>query len=1062
MRLMVGALLCVLPVAAQSFKGTVLGQVTDPSGAAVPNAEVRLVESDTGLRQSTRTGAEGRFTIPQLPPGRYSLTIEAPGFRRLTRPDFGLETDQTRRVDVGLEIGDASQTVTVTADLPVVNTDSASKGEVIVRRQLEDLPLNGRDFTDLALLVPGVYRRPAEDDQGEGLAIAGTRTDATNFILDGVVNRSDRNASVGVNTSIDSIREFNVLTSTYSAEYGRTAGGQINVVSKSGTNQLHGTLFEYWRNDIFDANSFFAAPGESKKLRRHQYGGSVGGPLRKDRTFFFGSYEGTRERRSEASLNTAPNADWLRGDFRNVRDAGRDGAFGNADDGNRILNPFTRAEFATPNLIPEAMFHSVSRQILPFLPASNIPGTLSDYAAGGLSRTRGDRYLAKVDHRFSSQNGLYGRWARQSSDGFDPFPSARNYYPGFGRDTIRRRDSVSIGDTHSFSPSLVNEARFGLYDQRNQNLGQNRHTDFNAQLGIPGVSPGPALQGFPAIRIDGFSEFGDRPNDPFIYDIRNAQFIDTLSLVRGRHNLKLGADIIWSNFAEADVRNVRGDFRFRGRNTNTGTGASSGFRSFADFLFGLPDSTQRQIGADPADLTGWQYALFIQDDWQIHPRLTLNLGLRYELQAPLSEANGRIANFIPVLGEAVLSGDPRFPKSLLETDRNNFGPRLGFALRPFGGNRTVIRGGAGIYHSLESFNPIRQQLAVTFPFLQREQYSRVASNVSLLTFSSPFPQSQRGVQGVDTPFGLQVNYHTPEFYQYNLTVEREILPDLALEVGYVGSQGRFLGRRLNLNQTIPVGLSAAGTLQTVRPYPQFGDIQFQEQTANSSYNALQTSLRRRTKGGLTLLASYTFSRSIDDASSTNNSTLGAQRFPQDVRNYAPERGLSDFHRAQQFSASFNYELPFRRGGPWLRGWQLNGIITMLSGRPFTPQFSAPDLSNQRPDLAGDPGASIPPGLYFNPAAFKRPVATPADPNLYGNAGRNILTGPGFRSADLAAHKNFRLREGLRLQFRAETFNAFDRPNFQIPVFQLDNSNVGRVNLTANEGREFQFALKLVF
>lgn len=1070
---LIGILLLASLAQAQSFKATLVGQITDPSGATVPGAAVTVIEESTGRVQSAKTNEEGNFTIPELPPGRYKLTVEAPGFRTITQTGLVLETDQTRRVNLTLQLGAPTETVTVQAEVPVVATDTSSKGEVITQTQVQDLPLNGRNFTDLALLVPGVYRRPADDDQGEGLATAGTRTDATNFILDGVVNRSDRNASVGVNTSVDSIREFNVFTSTYSAEYGRTAGGQINVVSKSGTNRLHGTAFEYLRNNVFDANNFFTAPGEDKKLRRNQFGGTLGGRIVRDRTFYFGSYEGTRERRSQSSLNTAPSAEWMKGDFRNVRGSGKDGVPGNSDDTNRIQDPFTKKEFPTPNVIPESMFHSISKQILPFLPASNLPGALDAYAASGLNRVTRNQLLAKLDHRFSGANSAYVRWARQSSNGYDPFPSDRNYYPRFGRDTLRRYDSLSASDTHVFSPRFINEFRFGLYDQHNENLGENRQTDFNAKFGIPGLTTDPKLQGFPAIRIDGYSEFGDRPNDPFIYSMKNHQFLDAASLVLGNHSFKVGADVIRSHYSEADVRNVRGDFRFRGRNTNPAGSASSGFRSFADFLLGLPDQTQRQIGADPANLTGWQYAFFLQDDWKVSSRLTVNLGLRYELQTPLSEASGRIANFIPWLGEVVRSGDKRFPGSLVETDKNNFGPRLGFAYRPFNDNRTVIRAAGGIYFSMESFNPIRQQLAVTYPFIQREQYSRVSSNPGLLTFSNPFPESQRGIQGIDTPFGLQVDYHTPEFYQYNFTLERELVPDLALEVGYVGSLGRFLGRRYNLNQPDPVGLNPTGTVRTVRPYPQFGDIQYQEQTATSSYNALQTSLRRRTKSGLTLLASYTFSRSIDTASSTNNSTTGTQKFPQDVRNFKAERGLSDFHRAHQFMGSFNYELPFGRGRAFLRdmggaaqalfgGWQLNGIVSLLSGRPFTPQYSAADVSQQRPDLAGDPYAGIPPGLFFNPAAFARPVATAAEPNLFGNAGRNILIGPGFHNVDLSLHKNFQISEGLRLQFRAEAFNAFNHPNFQVPVFQLDRSNVGQFTQTANEGREFQFALKFIF
>jgi hypothetical protein len=1058
---------------AQSFKATVIGTVVDASRAVIPGATVTVVQEGTGLTLTTVTGGEGTFSLAQLPPGRYELTVELPGFRKFVQSGLVLETDQVRRVEARLEVGNVAEAVTVEAKPAVINTDTSNKGEVITARQVADLPLNGRDYTELALLVPGVYRRPTDDDQGEGLATSGTRTDASNFILDGIVNRSDRNASSGVNAGVDAIREFNVQTSTYSAEYGRTAGAQINVVSKSGSNTIDGSLFEYLRNDAFDANNFFTQPGDDKSLRRHQSGGTLGGPIRRDQTFFFVSYEHTYERRSETRNTTAPNASWLRGDFRNVRGPGANGILGDADDTNRVINPFTRAEFPVPNVIPESMFHAVSQQMLPSIPAANLAGSLELYNSRGLSATNRNQFLTKVDHRFSAANNMFVRWARQWSDGFDPFPSDRNFYPGFGRDTIRRNDSLALSDTHVFSGTLVTEARVGVFDQRNQNLGENRGEDFVAKFGIPGLSVTQDLQGWPAIRIDGYSEFGDRPNDPFIYDIQNIQVFNMTTWAKARHNVKFGADIIRSNYVESDVRNVRGDFRFRGRNTNPSGGTSSGFRAFADFLLGLPDATQRQVGADPADLVGWQSAFFVQDDWRVVNWLTLNLGFRYEYQTALKEATGRLANFIPETGTVAISGDPNYPETLVEKDINNFGPRVGFAARPFGDARTVIRGGAGIYYSLETFNPIRQQLAVTFPFLVREQFSRLSSDPSLLRFDNPFPSNRGAVQGLSTPFGMDMRYQTPEFYQYNLTVERELGSDLSMEVGYVGSRGRRLGRRFNLNQPIPVGLNANGTLATVRPYPQFGDIQYQSQTASSQYNALQMSLRRRATNGLTALVSYTFSHASDNASSTNNSTTGTQKFPQDIYDLAAEWSLSDFHREHQFTGSVVYELPFGSGRRFHRnaqgltqallgGWQVNGIVTLLSGRPFTPQYSAADVSQQRPDVVGDPEVSVPAGLAFNPAAFARPVATAQAPNLYGNAGRNILIGPAFKNVDLSFSKSFRVARGVRVQARMEVFNLLNTANFQVPVFLLDRSDVGTYTSTANEAREWQFAVKLLF
>ena len=1108
-----GLLLFAPQMFTQTFKATVVGQVTDTNGAVVPNATVTIIQDGTNQSQTVTTNDDGSYVINQLDPGTYTLRIENANFKTAVKTGLVLETAQSTRLNVSLEAGNISEQVTVTAEPAVINTETSSKGEVITPRQVQDLPLNGRNFTDLALLTPGVYPRPADDDQGEGLAASGTRTDASNFILDGVVNKSDRNGSVGVNTSIDSIQEFKVETSTYTAEYGRSAGVQVNVVSKSGTNKFHGSLFDYLRNDVFDARNYFTAPDEDKTLRRNQFGASIGGPLPffnfgeggpaltkgKDRTFFFVSYEGTRQKRSESALSTAPRASWLRGDFRDVLGAGPDLILGTADDvaGSNQIRCLTstgaKVVCPTPNVIPQNNvvagkvtilgINPISQQILQRLPSANLitPNTPFGYSATLLSETNRNQFLTRIDRKISSKNNFSFRYSQQTGDGFDPFPSNRNFYPSFGRDTTQNYKNTAFNDTHIFSPKIINEARFGIYNQNSQNLGQNRDTDYISLLGIPGLETGTSadVQGYPAIRIDGFSEFGDRPNDPFIYSLRNLQFYDAVTAVFGNHSMKFGVDIIRSNYNEADVRNVRGDFRFRGRNTNTGTSTSSGFRSFADFLYGLPDATQRQVGNQPADLTGTQYAVFAQDDWRITNWLTLNLGVRYELQKPLSEAQNRLGNFIPELGIVLLAGDPRLPKNAIETDKNNFGPRVGFALRPFKDDKTVVRGGAGIYYSLETFNPIRQQLANNFPFLQRESYSRLSSNALLLSFQNPFPVSQGGV-GTNAPFGLQVNYHTPEIYQYNLTFGRELAKDLALEVGYVGSQGRFLGIRYDINSPYPTGAvtsSTSGGVTTFTPvtarrFPAFNTIQYQSQIAKSYYNALQASLRRRFTNGLTLLVSYTFSRAIDTASSTNNSTTGTQKFPQNIYNLAAERGLSDFHRKHQFTASFNYALPFGKGRAFLNsggltdalfgGWQFNGIVTYLSGRPFTPQFSSADIAQQRPDLIGDPYANIPAGLAFNPAAFARPVATPSDPTLFGNAGRNILIGPAFSNTDLSLMKNFSLWERSKLQFRWEVFNVFNHPNFQVPVFQLDSANVGTYSQTANENREMQFALKFIF
>ena len=1123
-------------VLTQTFNATIVGKVTDTNGAIVAGAEVTVTQVGTNRTQTATTNNEGDYTIPQLPPGEYTIKVSAANFKTAQTENVSLVTDTTNRVNVSLEAGNISEVVTVNADPAVINTETPEKGEVIVQKQVQELPLNGRDFTDLAKLVPGIYQRPTDDDQGQGLAAAGTRTDSTNFILDGVSNRSDRNGSVGVNTSVDSIQEFKVSTSTYSAEFGRLAGAQISVVSKSGSNRYSGTAFEFLRNDYFDAKNTFAAPDDDKTLRRHQFGGTIGGPLPffnfgeggpvftngKDRTFFFSSFERTQEIRSNSAQSIAPNAAWAVGDFRNVRGAGSDGILGNANDTNRVLcisrNPTTqvatKVECPTPNVIPLTVNPAfpnilpaspIALAILQRLPRANVPGSLSDYRFSTVGDVYRNLFSTKVDHKVNDKNNLYLRFALDNRDAYTPTPPGRISYPGFGRDVNYKQYSFAFGDTHSFTPTVINEFRFGYLYQDNRTVNENNDTDFIGLYGIPGLPTGQTegLQGFPAIRIDGYPDTGDSANTPFNFVFKNLQFYDSVTAVIGNHNVKIGADIVRPNYIESDIRNVRGDFRFRGRFTNPSNAVSTGLYSFADFLYGLPDATQRQIGAEPADLQAWQYGFFLQDNWRVRPWLTLNLGVRYDYTPYMSEKSNRISNFIPELGISVCAGGEirdasglvcrsrdglDLPDSLVRTDKNNLAPRFGFALQPFNDGKTVIRGGAGIFFSTETINPARQQLANNYPYLFRETYNRSSTaNILQVRLEDPFPAGRGSLAGLTTPQGIPIDSQTPEVYQFNLTLEREIVKDLAFEIGYVGSQGRHLGMRYNLNAAVPVGLNTTtGALITQRRFPTLGDVTYQIQGVNSNYNALQTSIRRRARNGLTLLASYTFGKAMDQNSNTNNSTTGSQRNPQNTLNWRDEWALADYHRTHQFSASFNYDLPFGRGQAFfgrakgitqslLGGWQLNGIATILSGRPFTPVFSTVDTANGRPDIVGDPYENVPEGLLYNPFVFRRPVATAAAPDLYGNAGRNILIGPDFKNFDISLFKNIRLAERSKLQLRWEVFNVLNHPNYQVPGFLLpttiettslteliNTSDVGRARLTSNEAREMQFAVRIIF
>lgn len=1122
-----------LAVSAQSFRSTIVGRVTDPSGANVAGASITVTQTGTNFTRTVTSNDNGEYTAVQLQPGSYTVKVDLTGFKSVLTQNIELVTDETRRVDITLEVGSVNETVTVQGDPPVINSETPEKGEVIVQRQVQELPLNVRDFTELAKLVPGIYQRPTEDDQGQGLASAGTRTDSTNFILDGVSNRDDRQGAVGVNTSVDSIQEFKVSTSTYSAEYGRMAGAQISVVSKSGTNRFSGSIFEFVRNDVFDANNYFTPVGEEKTLKRHQFGGSFGGPLPffsfgesdkmfdsgKDKMFFFTSFEQLREVRSQSQSTVAPNAAWANGDFRNVRGAGADGIWGNADDTYRVmclrrnlaqpLRP-ARVECPTPNVIPTApvvgdpnlIYASpTSLALLQYLPRANGSNPLrpDEFTYSNISNTLPrNLFSLKIDRKLNEANSFYFRYSIDNRDAYQP-QTGRFNYPGFLRVWDYKNSSYAFGDTHIFSPNLINDFRIGFGIQDRKIMPENSDQDYVSMLGIPGLPSASdrAVWGFPAIRIDGFPDTGDSANVPLNYIYKNVSISNAVTWIKGNHSFKFGVDVLRPNYVEADIRNVRGDFRFRGRfsfPTNaiptdpvTNDQIGTNVWAFADFMYGIVDSTQRQIGTDPADLMAWQSAFFIQDNWRVNSWLTLNLGLRYDYTPYLYEKNDLLSNFIPELGVSVCASgefrdgsgnlicrsaaDVGLPRSLVETDKNNIAPRFGFALKPFKDDKTVIRGGAGIYYSTEAINPARQQLALNYPYLNRQQFTRGSTaDILQITFADPFPDGRENIQGVTTPQGIPTDSQTPEVYQFNLTLERQLMADLALEVGYVGSQGRHMGVRYNLNYQYPNSIVGQ---PPIRAFPTLGDITYQAQVLNSNYNAAQVTLRRRAKNGLTLLASYTFGKAMDQNSNTNNSTTGSQRNPQDIRDFTQDWALADFHRTHQFSGSFNYDLPFGRGRQFFRkargitdaiigGWQMNGIVTLLSGRPFTPVFNTLDTASGRPDLVGDPMANVPTGLYFNPAAFARPVATAGDPNVFGTAGRNIVIGPDYQNFDVSLFKNFRLAERTKLQLRWELFNVLNHPNFQVPQHLLGLSDTGRIRSTAGEGREMQFAARLTF
>ncbi|HEX4947117.1 MAG TPA: TonB-dependent receptor [Blastocatellia bacterium] len=1081
----------------QSFRASLVGQITDANKDAIPGAIITLEDKSNGQRLTAVADEDGHYSMQQIQPGTYEMRVEAKGFGSSVTPEVVLEIGQARRLHIALQTGDVNDTVTVTAEAVTLNTEVGSKTEVMTTRQIEDLPLNGRNYLDLAKLLPGVV----ESAESTGnLNTNGTRSDATGYIQDGLSNRIDRGAGQAVVTSPDTIQEFRVETSTYSAQYGRTAGAQITVISKTGTNKISGSLFEFARNDFFDARDPFLLPTDDKKLNRHQFGGTVGGPLPlprfgsggpsftnpKNHSFFFFSYDGFRERRSVNASTTAPHPDWLKGDFRNLRTAGPDGRLGTTDDLGRVLYPtvttnangtisIARREFPTQNVIPDNLKSPAALKLLPYIPAANVPGTLIGYVASGINNVNNRIMSVRVDQRFGEKTSFFVRYAWTNNANFNPsLGQSRDFYPNFGGTTEARNRLLTSGFTKVISPGVINEFRLGANQTRQFIYGQYLGRDMNREFGITNVPVDPQVAGFPLIRVDGFPNFGDRDAWPNRFRAGNFQISDTLTWVKRGHSFKFGGEVFWTHYDENNYNSPRGNFRFRGRASNPSNAVSSGPLSFADFMMGYLHTVELGDVPKASEFRNTQFSLYVQDDWNVTPRFTLNLGLRYDVLGPLTERNNRISNYVPQVNKLICATaekapcvvDPDFPPALIRNNLNDFGPRFGFAWRPF--NKTVIRGGVGMFYSLTLLTLTRQQFATGFPFTNTLNYS--------VTTGTYNPDSLRldrtltagtTITGLNNPRGTAVNDPTGSVYQYNLTIERELTKDLAMEISYVGSQGRHLGRRYNINPLlINKALFDPNRLNTQLDYviPQirrlaqaginttFGDIIYQENSGTSSYNSGQISFRRRARRGLIMQGAYAFSSSFDTASFVDAGALGsAFQYPQDPDRLNLEHGLSDFDRRHRFTGSFVYDLPFGRGQKFLTrkgfaqavfgGFQLNGTTILQTGRPFTPKLQTADFTGQRPDLIGDPRKDIPAGRYFNPFAFGDPSRTTSidakDPNLYGTAGRGLLRGPNYQSVNLSLIRNFRLRETVRAQFRFEAFNVLNRPNFDLPDFTLE-------------------------
>jgi hypothetical protein len=1024
----------------QTVRGVIEGVITDAAKAAVASAPVTVSNDETGEKHAVTTNSHGEFTVAGLLPGKYRVDAEVKGFSKYGRI-VTLEVDQEIRIDIELQ-APGRESVEVTAAPALIRADSSALGGVIENRMIVGLPLDGRNFYELSLLLPGV----APSAQGSAgsvrgaftVNVNGAREDSNNFLLDGAYNGDPKLNGVSVTSPVDAIREFEVATSTYDTSFGRNGGGQVNVVTRSGGNQVHGTMYEFFRNGAMGATNFFAPSGQPPPTyQRNQFGATLGGPIKKDRTFFFADYEGTRLSAGETLVTNVPTAMERAGNFSQSAVPAIDPTTGNPIPGGALpsyyLNPIGVAIAA---LYP--------------LPNRNVAG--ANYVSSPSQFDNQNHFNVRVDHALTHADNLFFRYSFVDDRFFDPFGgSGYSAVPNYGLTIPSRSQNASLGETHTFTPSLINEVRIGFNRVSNGDYQQNQGVSINKQIGLPELSTNPRDWGLSLISVNGYSPLGDEYTSPEHGTTNTYQIGDNATWTRGRHLVKFGFDsrILQQN-AYRDVQS-RGFIDF--------TGLLIG-NALEELLLGAPTESGGATMNNPEHLRTHSLNFFVNDTWRIRPDLTVTLGLRYEFNSPGVDAANRAAVYNPATGALAQVGMNGFPRAGYNADLNNFAPQIGLAWSPGGHGKTVVRAAYGIHYDQSSL-AISEGLYFSAPYYNLNVFYPIEGLYNL-SLSNPFPN--------DFPYpypasatAFERNLRTPYIQQWNFGIQRQVGKSRVAEIDYVGSKGTRLIDSRDINQGLP-----STNPNNLRPNPYFSDVDIIESNGNSIYHSLQARFEQRLSKGLSALASYTYAKSIDDASGFFTTT-GDPNFPQNSYDLSAERGRSDFDIRQRLTLSYAYDLPIATGHRWLGGWQSFGVLTFQTGRPFTVSLlSDNDNSNtgfsnlgyganNRPNVVGNPHISNPSAQeWFNTKAFAvAPYGT------FGNAGRDILSGPGLATIDFSIVKNTRVAERLNVQFRAEFFNLLNRTNFNLPDNFAGSPTFGQIT-SAQDPRRVQLALKFLF
>ena len=1057
------AVIALLPAAARAQAvGAITGVVTDESGAVIPGVTVEATNAGTGLLRTAITDSDGRFDLPQLQPGRYNLKASLSGFRTVERQAVQVSVDDTSRVDFKMSVGGIEENVTVSGEAPLIETSHATMGITIDQQKVVELPLNGRNFTQLGTLIPGVLAPPSGlgGQAGDatpggfgattaGFNVNGMRNQSNNFVMDGTTNNDTFNTGFVMRPPPDAIQEFKIQTHSYAAEYGRNAGAVVNVVTKSGTNVFHGAGWEFNRSDALQARNYFALSTQPKpKLKQNQFGGAFGGPIEKNKLFFFGYYEGYRNQQGSTSNIVVAS------------DAQRQGNFG----ATAIKDPLTGLPFPN-NTIPASRLDPAAIKLLnQFVPQANSGS--NRYVVSPTTTDNRDSLGLRMDYQFSGSNTLLGRYLRTKTDRVTPpitTPAAQE-----AKATLQ---DFMMSDTQLLGTHAINVARFAsnrISAQPAVTSGLN-----NSDYGIDVPNTNPLAQGLAFIGITGFFNLGD-PQQPFVKRLNQVYEVsDDFTWTRGGHQFKFGADVQHQHMIIAFINRPNGDFLFSGGYTGN---------ALADFELGLPFQFRRTTKNQAQDGTTTSYAAFAQDEFRPWTRLTLNYGVRYEVTPPFVDKNNALNAFHPgeqsqVFPNApeglVYPGDPGVPRGTYATDKNNIAPRFGAVWDVRGNGRTTVRGAWGIfYDTLAGQGDFFQNGVLAPPFTPLLQIDAPAP----MTLENPLSSSTAGASSF--PPGLIIigwakDFQTPYAYQYNLSVQHQLGENIGVEVGYVGS----LGRHLPIFMEVNPGLYTPGqTAPGARLFPAFSLVRPTFSVARSKYDSLQASVRMRPTHGLNFLASYTLGKSLDHVSGLNIGGDARPAIPVTVgdeasidQSLAYEWGPSAFDARHRFVVSFGYALPTPDsmgavGHHVLGGWQLNGIVQAQTGFPLTAVDSLTDIRylTNRPNMTCDPNANAPhtTAEWFDTSCFqRRPLATTGAG--VGSETRNAIRGPGFAQTDLSIFKNINVRQGNTIQLRVEGFNIFNQTHFNQPVATIGSSLFGQIT-SAQDGRVVQLGIKYLF